>query len=114
MRNGAAASTGGRRPRGWSSEALATVARLRADPRQSCAGSSADSAYITARRTIGAAVRAGDAVSSTVRLDGNGFKAADRQHRRRRVNPNRVPDGGPGPDTGTWISAAQVAELVSR
>jgi len=84
------------------------VARLRPTPSESVLVR-ADSAFYGSP-TIGAAVRAGAQVSVTVRLDAT-VKAAIASIAADAWTPIEYTDAVRDPDTGTWISAAQVAEV---
>ena len=88
-------------------DALQTVARIVAPGRPVLVR--ADSAFY-GRPTVGAALRAGAAVSVTVRLDPR-VKAAIGAIGDDAWTPIAYPDAVFEEDTGTWVSRAEVAEI---
>jgi hypothetical protein len=107
LRKGTAASPRGARR--LVRDALATVARLRPQASRGPVLLRADSAFYGAP-TISAAVRAGAQVSVTVRLD-PAVKAAIAGMTDDAWTPIEYTDALHDPDTGTWISRAEVAEV---
>jgi hypothetical protein len=108
LRQGASASPRGARR--LVRDALANMARLRARASTGPVLLRADSAYYGSP-TIGAAARAGAQVSVTVRLDA-AVRAAIAGISDDAWTPIEYTDAVRDPDTGTWISRAEVAEVA--
>jgi hypothetical protein len=107
LRKGSAASARGAAR--ITADALATVARLRSDGAPGMVLVRADSAYY-GRPMVLAAVKAGAAVSVTVRQDAR-VKAAIAAIAADEWTTIEYPNAVRDPETGTWISVAEVAEI---
>jgi hypothetical protein len=90
-------------------DALATVRSLRGDRAAGRVLLRADSAFYGSP-TVGAAVRAGARVSVTVRMDPK-VKAAIAAIDEQAWTPIEYPDAVYDPESGRWISRAEVAEV---